>query len=46
MTKRVWLAEGLPTPRYVLVRREQLTSVSLDSLVASLGLPMIVKPAR
>jgi D-alanine-D-alanine ligase len=46
MTKRVWLAEGLPTPRYVLVRREQLTSVSLHSLVASLGLPMIVKPAR
>jgi D-alanine-D-alanine ligase len=46
MTKRVWLAEGLPTPRYVLVRRQQLGSVSLDSLVASLGLPMIVKPAR
>ena len=46
MTKRVWLAEGLPTPRYVLVRREQLASVSLDGLVASLGLPMIVKPAR
>jgi D-alanine-D-alanine ligase len=46
MTKRVWLAEGLPTPRYVLVRREQLASVSLESLVASLGLPMIVKPAR
>ena len=46
MTKRVWLAEGLPTPRYVLVRRAQLDSVSLDSLVANLGLPMIVKPAR
>jgi D-alanine-D-alanine ligase len=46
MTKRVWLAEGLPTPRYVLVRREQLGSVSLESLVVSLGLPMIVKPAR
>jgi D-alanine-D-alanine ligase len=46
MTKRVWLAEGLPTPRYVLVRREQLGSVSMDSLVASLGLPLIVKPAR
>ena len=46
MTKRVWLAEGLPTPRYVLVRREQLSSGALDSLVASLGLPMIVKPAR
>jgi len=46
MTKRVWLAEGLPTPRYVLVRREQLRSVPLESLVERLGLPMIVKPAR
>jgi D-alanine-D-alanine ligase len=46
MTKRVWLAEGLPTPRYVLVHREQLDTVSLSGLVSSLGLPMIVKPAR
>ena len=23
MTKRIWLAEGLPTPRYVLLRRDQ-----------------------
>ena len=46
MTKRVWLAEGLPTPRYVLVRREQLAQVDAAALVAQLGLPMIVKPAR
>ena len=46
MTKRVWLAEGLPTPRYVLVHREQLDTVSMTELVSSLGLPMIVKPAR
>ena len=46
MTKRVWLAEGLPTPNYVLVRREQLGSVSMDGLIQALGLPMIVKPAR
>jgi len=46
MTKRVWLAECLPTPRYVLVRREQLAQVSADDLVAQLGLPLIVKPAR
>ena len=46
MTKRVWLAEGLPTPNYVLVRREQLSSVSMDGLIQALGLPMIVKPAR
>jgi D-alanine-D-alanine ligase len=46
MTKRVWLAEGLPTPNYVLVRREQLGSLSMDGLIQALGLPMIVKPAR
>ena len=46
MTKRVWLAEGLPTPAYVLVHRDRLGQVSLDELIATLGLPMIVKPAR
>ena len=46
MTKRVWLAEGLPTPRYALVRREQLAQVVAEDLVAQLGLPLIVKPAR
>jgi D-alanine-D-alanine ligase len=46
MTKRVWLAEGLPTPAYVLVHREQLGGVSMDALIQTLGLPMIVKPAR
>jgi D-alanine-D-alanine ligase len=46
MTKRVWLAEDLPTPRYVLVRREQLAQVDGHALVAQLGLPMIIKPAR
>jgi len=46
MTKRVWLAEGLPTPRYVLVKRQQLGQVQGDELVRALGLPMIVKPAR
>ena len=46
MTKRVWLAEGLPTPRYVLVRQGELASVDGAALVRELGLPMIVKPAR
>lgn len=42
MTKRLWLAEGLPTPRYV-----ELTADSdFDEVVAKLGLPLIVKPAR
>jgi D-alanine-D-alanine ligase len=46
MTKRVWLAEGLPTPAYVLVHREHLAQVSVENLIKTLGLPMIVKPAR
>ncbi len=46
MTKRVWLAEGLPTPAYVLVHREHLGQVTVDGLIKALGLPMIVKPAR
>lgn len=46
MTKRVWLAEGLPTPRHVLVKRQQLGQVRGDELVRALGLPMIIKPAR
>ena len=46
MTKRVWLAEGLPTPRYVLVRRNELHKADAAALVRALGLPMIVKPAR
>ena len=46
MTKRVWLAEGLPTPRYQLLRRGRYTAADLDALVERLGLPLIVKPAR
>ena len=46
MTKRVWLAEGLPTPRYVLVRQDELAQVDGAALLRTLGLPMIVKPAR
>ena len=46
MTKRVWLAEGLPTPRHVLVRRDAHSTVDAQALVRTLGLPLIVKPAR
>jgi D-alanine-D-alanine ligase len=46
MTKRVWLAEGLPTPRHVLVRRDAHSTVDAHALVRTLGLPLIVKPAR
>lgn len=46
MTKRVWQAEGLPVPRHVLVHPRQIDSLSADELVKTLGLPLIVKPAR
>ena len=46
MTKRVWQAEGLPVPRHVLVHPAQIDSLSADELINSLGLPLIVKPAR
>ncbi len=46
MTKRIWLAEGLPTPRHVLVQPSQIDTLSADALVGTLGWPLIVKPAR
>jgi D-alanine-D-alanine ligase len=45
MTKRVWIAESVPTPIYKLVPRDQIAQQDLSALVAELGLPMIVKPA-
>ena len=46
MTKRVWTAEGLPTPRWVrLEPREQLRE-RLVRVPDELGLPLIVKPPR
>ena len=46
MTKRAWLAEGLPTPRHVLMHRGQHDTRRLQAVVAELGLPLIVKPSR
>jgi D-alanine-D-alanine ligase len=46
MTKRVWLAEGIPTPRYTLLRRGAYQREQVLKLPDDLGLPMIVKPAR
>jgi len=41
-TKLVWLASGIPTPRYHIVD----AGTDWWSVVAELGLPLIVKPAR
>jgi D-alanine-D-alanine ligase len=47
MTKRVWIAEGLPTPRYVCLSPEDQAAGGFDNAVpAALGLPLIVKPPR
>jgi D-alanine-D-alanine ligase len=41
-TKLVWIASGIPTPRYRVVEAK----TDWWSVVAELGLPLIVKPAR
>jgi D-alanine-D-alanine ligase len=46
MTKRVLLAEGLPTPRHVLLRRGVYDALDVHAAIENLGLPLIVKPAR
>lgn len=46
MTKRVLLSENLPTPRYVLLRRGAFSAADVAAVVDTLGLPLIVKPAR
>ncbi len=42
MTKRLWRADGLPTPDWRLVASSEDTVLALQAL----GSPMIVKPAR
>lgn len=46
MTKRVLLAENLPTPRYALLRQGTYSPAQVAALPDKLGLPLIVKPAR
>jgi D-alanine-D-alanine ligase len=45
-TKRVWMAEGLATPKYVLLRRGAYTREQVLAVPDDLALPLIVKPAR
>ncbi|MES2190562.1 MAG: D-alanine--D-alanine ligase [Pseudomonadota bacterium] len=46
MTKRVLLAESLPTPKYILLQRGSYSPAEVEAVPATLGLPLIVKPAR
>jgi D-alanine-D-alanine ligase len=42
MTKRIWLASGLSTPKFSMLS----AGTDWNAVVASLGLPLIVKPAH
>ena len=46
MTKRVWVAEGLPTPKHVLLRGGAHDRSRVVAVPDELGLPLIVKPSR
>jgi len=46
MTKRVWVAEGLPTPASVCLSRDELTHERIREVPDRVGLPLIVKPPR
>jgi D-alanine-D-alanine ligase len=46
MTKRVWLAEGLPTPRFVRLAEGEQGREQLRAVPDVLGLPLVVKPPR
>ncbi len=46
MTKRIWLSEGLPTPRHQLLRRGNFDQKQVLAVPDALGLPLIVKPSR
>jgi D-alanine-D-alanine ligase len=46
MTKRVWIAEGLPTPRHVWLAPADQSRERIVAVPDDLGLPLIVKPPR
>ncbi|MBE2262295.1 MAG: D-alanine--D-alanine ligase [Burkholderiaceae bacterium] len=46
MTKRVWSALGLPTPRSVLLSPSNTSPDELERPALELGCPLIVKPSR
>ena len=46
MTKRLWAADGLPTPRWQWLAPTQQQREHLVAVPDALGLPLIVKPPR
>jgi D-alanine-D-alanine ligase len=45
-TKRIWISEGIATPRYQLLHRGTFERAQVIAIPDVLGLPVIVKPAR
>ena len=46
MTKRIWLAEGLPSPKFVRLAGDRQQREQLRAVPDVLGLPLVVKPPR
>jgi D-alanine-D-alanine ligase len=46
MTKRIFVAEGLPTPRWQWLAPDQQARAQVLAVPDALGLPLIVKPPR
>jgi D-alanine-D-alanine ligase len=46
MTKRVWIAEGLPTPKFVRLSAAEQGREQVRAVPDVLGLPLVVKPPR
>ena len=46
MTKRLWVAEGLPTPRWQWLSAHRQSRAEVVAVPDVLGLPLIVKPPR
>ena len=44
MTKRLWLADGLPTPRWVTLKANEQHRERVRTVPDELGLPLYVKP--
>lgn len=44
MTKRLWLGDGLTTPRWASLKKTELTRERVRALPDELGLPLFVKP--
>jgi D-alanine-D-alanine ligase len=44
--KRLFLEAGIPTPRFITVKRGFESEIDFDKVVETLGLPLFIKPAN